>query len=287
MGVDEAGHDRGVAEVEGRKTVAIAADATVAHRDRPGSQQSGTVANRLRMEEEVPHGRAIVRPMNRTAVLRRLALALCLLPVACGEPGPAPNPPAPIVAKPAAPPTAPASDAAPPADEANWKLSGAGDDAARVEIAGLVLPKPPTWTWQQPTMQFRTLQYAVPGAADSTGAAELVFSLFKAGDGGPIESNITRWSGQFRTAEGGASTPVRSERSVAGLKVTIVENRGGYVPMGAPAPRSGFAQLGAIIEAPGRNVFIRLVGPEATVDANRAAFEAMVDGMTLADAPNG
>jgi hypothetical protein len=230
--------------------------------------------------------------MNRTADLRRLALALCILPVACGESGPAPKPPEPIVAKPAASaPSSPPPVAAPVADsaasEANWKLSAASDDANRVEIAGLVLPKPATWTWQQPTMQFRTLQYAVPGAADSTGSAELIFSLFKAGDGGPIESNITRWSGQFRTAEGGASTPARSERTVAGLKVTLVENRGGYVPMGAPAPRPGYAQLGAIVEAPGRNVFIRLVGPEATVDANRAAFEAMLDGLSLADAPTG
>jgi hypothetical protein len=223
----------------------------------------------------------------RTVVSRPLVVALLALPVACGEPGPAPQPPEPIVVKPATPPApaTPAVPAAPAAADANWKLSGADDDANRVEIAGLVLPKPATWTWQQPTMQFRTLQYAVPGAADSTGSAELVFSLFKAGDGGPVEGNITRWSGQFRTAEGAASTPVRSERTVAGLKVTIVENRGGYVPMGAPAPRSGYAQLGAIVEAPGRNVFIRLVGPEATVDANRAAFEAMVDGMTVAEAP--
>jgi ribulose 1,5-bisphosphate carboxylase large subunit-like protein len=57
--------------------------------------------------------------------------------------------------------------------------------------------------------------------------------------------------------------------------------------MGAPAPRPGYAQLGAIVEAPGRNVFIRLVGPEATVDANRAAFEAMLDGMTVAETPAG
>ena len=223
--------------------------------------------------------------MNRTADLRSLTVALGLLPVACGEPGPAPKPPEPIVAKPAAPAAAtvaPPAASAPPASDVDWKLSGATDDASRVEIAGLVLPKPATWTWQQPTMQFRTLQYAVPGAADSTGSAELIFSLFKAGDGGPIEGNITRWAGQFRTADGAASTPIRSERTVAGLKVTLVENRGGYVPMGAPAPRAGYAQLGAIVEAPGRNVFIRLVGPESTVDANRAAFEAMVDGMMLA-----
>jgi len=197
---------------------------------------------------------------------------------------PAPKPPAPIVAKPAperpAPPAAPASpDAAPPA----WKLSGPDDDQDRVEIAGLTLPKPPTWLWQAPTMQFRTLQYAVPGAGSSTGSAELIFSLFVAGDGGPIESNISRWAGQFRTPENAPAATEREELEVAGLRVTLVEHRGGYVPMGAPAPRPGYAQLGAIIEAPGRNVFIRLVGPEETVDAHRDAFRAMVEGMAVAE----
>jgi hypothetical protein len=49
--------------------------------------------------------------------------------------------------------------------------------------------------------------------------------------------------------------------------------------MGAAAPRPGYMQLGAIVQAPGRNVFIKLVGPQATVESNRAAFEAMVAGM--------
>jgi hypothetical protein len=39
-------------------------------------------------------------------------------------------------------------------------------------------------------------------------------------------------------------------------------------------------QLGAIVEAPGRNVFMKIVGPQATVESNRAAFEAMLAGMT-------
>jgi hypothetical protein len=38
-------------------------------------------------------------------------------------------------------------------------------------------------------------------------------------------------------------------------------------------------QLGAIVQAPGRNVFIKVVGPQATVESNRKAFEAMIAGM--------
>ena len=53
--------------------------------------------------------------------------------------------------------------------------------------------------------------------------------------------------------------------------------------MGAPAPKANTLQLAAIVQAEGRNVFFRLVGPKETVEANRAAFDAMVEGLMPAD----
>ncbi len=128
-------------------------------------------------------------------------------------------------------------------------------------------------------MQFRTLQYAVPGAGDSTSAAELIVSVFAGGDGGPLEGNITRWAGQFRTDDGQSATPVRSEKEIDGMKIILVELKGAYMAMGSPAPKSDSMQLAAIIQAPGRNVFIRLVGPAKTVEAQRANWTALVDGL--------
>jgi hypothetical protein len=63
------------------------------------------------------------------------------------------------------------------------------------------------------------------------------------------------------------------------MKVHLIESVGAYMGMGAAAPRPGYMQLGAIVEAPGRNVFMKIVGPQATVESNRAAFEAMLAGM--------
>ncbi len=141
------------------------------------------------------------------------------------------------------------------------------------------MPKPAAWSWQKPTMQFRTLQYAVP-AKDGTGAAaELIFSVFK-GDGGPVQANIDRWAGQFRGADGSPVKPETSSTEVSGLKITRVELKGSYAGMGAAAPRPGQAQSAAIVEAPGTTVFIRLLGPEATVDAARPEFDALVKGIT-------
>jgi hypothetical protein len=63
------------------------------------------------------------------------------------------------------------------------------------------------------------------------------------------------------------------------MQVMRVESLGDYMGMGAAAPRPGYMQLGAIVQAPGRNVFMKVVGPKATVESNRAAFEAMIAGI--------
>ena len=235
-------------------------------------------------------------PRTSTAVLLLASLA------ACGDaPAPvAPVPPAPPASQPgggAGQSAAPAGDPLRSAAEAvagavqaevgktdpsTWRTSTSADDATAVEVAGLRAPKPASWVWTKPSMQFRTLQYAVAGEGDSTKAAELIISVFMAGDGGPLDANITRWKGQFRVGDA-APEPKLSDKEIGPLKVKFVELEGDYMAMGAPAPRKDFLQLGAIVEAPGRNVFFRLIGPKETVEANRSDFMKMIDGLMPAD----
>ncbi|MSR43974.1 MAG: hypothetical protein EXS15_01245 [Phycisphaerales bacterium] len=218
----------------------------------------------------------------------------------CGEPTAPPKPPtpvtqnsntarapqAPLPPKASAPanPTGVASTApiplsTPNADAAAQRVSSADSDAKIVEIAGFVMPKPVTWQWQSPSMQFRALQYSVPGTGESAGAAEVVFSVFAAGDGGPVDMNVKRWTSQFRNDDDSQATPKLEDRTVAGIPVKWIELSGRYQGMGQAAPRPNMMQLGAILQAPDRTVFIRLVGPSATVEAARADFEAMVNGL--------
>ena len=167
-------------------------------------------------------------------------------------------------------------------DPSGWKVSSSADDPQWLEVAGFRAPKPASWVWTKPSMQFRTLQYTVPGDADSTKQADLIVSVFVAGDGGPLDANIERWRGQFRKN----NEPVeakRSSREVGPLKVQFVELEGDFMAMGAPAAKTGTLQLAAIVQAEGRNVFFRLVGPKETVEANREAFDKMIDGLMPAD----
>ena len=217
--------------------------------------------------------------------MRLAALALVPLFVAGCTEAPTPRPPTPI--EPAAttpaptPAPAPAATSSGTSDPASWRVSTSADDPSFLEVGGLRAPKPASWTWTKPTVQFRTLQYSVPGDGDSTKAAELVVSLF-VGDGGPVDANVERWRNQFRQGDA-APEAKRSSKEVGPLKVELVELEGDFLAMGAPGPKPGFLQLAAIVQADGRNVFFRLVGPKETVERNRADFEKLVDGLMPAD----
>ena len=243
--------------------------------------------------------------VSRLASCTRLLFpAVLLASLGCGEEGGQPKPPMapkpPTAATPATGaggattgPPAPgdaamaagsalagaAANAGDAGGETAWTVSTATSDGKIAEVGGLVFPKPATWVWTTPRMRFRTLQYEVPGTGDGAGAAELVFSLFRGTDGGPTDMNIDRWIGQFSGADGGAPESSTSTEDVGGLKIFRMEVSGGYQAMGQPAPRPGQKQLGAIIQAPGRRVFVRLVGPLETVDQASADFDAMLKGV--------
>lgn len=185
---------------------------------------------------------------------------------ACGDGAPAPKPPASFVVT----QTAPASDAR----GAAGVITG---DATTAVCGGFTFPKPAPWKGVQPTAAFRTLQFEVPGA---TGAADLIFSVFTDGQGGKPEENIERWRNQFRDANGQPAAPTETRRKVGDLMVQRVDIRGAWKGMGMQAAREGTVQFAAIVPAgAGTMIYVRLVGPEATVEAARADFERMIDGM--------
>jgi len=181
------------------------------------------------------------------------------------------NSPQPSVEQPSAP-----KEATP---AAAVRVSSATSDPKLIEIGGLVMPKPVTWQWQAPTMQFRALQYAVPAKTAGTSDAELVFSVFAAGDGGPMDANVKRWISQFRADDGSPAEAVITDSTVNGIAVKTIELAGLYQGMGQAAPRPGIRQLGAMLRTADGTVFIRLIGPSATVESWRSEFDAMIGGV--------
>jgi hypothetical protein len=144
---------------------------------------------------------------------------------------------------------------------------------------GLTWTAPKTWVSEPPTSSMRRAQYRIPGPA---GAGECVVFYFGPGQGGDAETNAGRWADQFEQPDGTSSRKALKTKAVEvnGIKVTLTEITGIYrggMPGGPAAPtRPDYMLLGAIARGPDANWFFKATGPKATMEANRAAFDAMV-----------
>jgi hypothetical protein len=122
----------------------------------------------------------------------------------------------------------------------------------------------------------RVATYAIEGAKGA-GAGECAVFYFGPGQGGRVDDNIQRWVRQFKESP----TPRREKRTVAGVSVTWVDIEGTYLNPGggmmqSRGERPDYRLLGAIVEAPGGNVFFKLTGPRATATAAEAAFNGLL-----------
>jgi hypothetical protein len=161
------------------------------------------------------------------------------------------------------------------ASAAQAPVASHGTPAAKATAGGIQWTVPPHWKAGAGSAM-RVATYAVPAAKGSAPGECAVF-FFGPGQGGGADDNVARWAKQFEGAPKAASRTVQ----VAGLRVTRAEVAGTYLAPGGPMMQStgkkaGYRLLGAIIEAPGGNVFFKLTGPAVTVAAAEADFDALV-----------
>jgi len=133
----------------------------------------------------------------------------------------------------------------------------------------------------------RAATYPVAPVQGDRNAAECVVYFFGPGQGGSIQANLDRWEGQFKTP-GGRPAPAKVTKvALHGLPVTTIDVSGEYSGMGGPTaaesvPVSGYRLLGAIVEGPGGNVFIKFTGPARTMAANQTKFQQLLDSFEKA-----
>lgn len=208
--------------------------------------------------------------------LAAFALFACL---ACGK-----DPSEPAAAAPAAP-----EDAAAPEGRVELPASPAsaipdGPAAGKPRRTELSFRTPESWIAEEPAVPLRKLQLRVPRVAGDTHDAELTV-LFRGAIGlGPLDAQLTRWAQQF-TQPDGASSRERlklSTRKVGGASVTEAELEGTCVAEKSPGSPERWNEprwklLGAVIESEFGPYYVRLLGPQATVDANASAFRAFLE----------
>ena len=146
-------------------------------------------------------------------------------------------------------------------------------------VAGLKWSTPQGWK-PEAARPMRAATYSVPLSPGDNGPAECAVYFFGQGSGGGIQANIDRWKSQFQRAAGSPPTlrsqahhprPLRlHHRNLRRL------HRYGrpHGPTGIRRPQ--YRLLGAIVEGPGGNIFIKFTGPSKTVEANRKPFDLLL-----------
>ena len=132
----------------------------------------------------------------------------------------------------------------------------------------------------------RAATYPVAPMPGDREAAECAVYFFGLGQGGSVQANIDRWEGQFK-APGGKPAPAKVTKiTIHGLPVTTIDVSGEYSgmagPTAAPVMASGYRLLGAILESPGGNIFIKFTGPAKTMAANQPKFQQLLDSFEKA-----
>jgi hypothetical protein len=163
-------------------------------------------------------------------------------------------------------------------------LSSAGAGNAET-VSGLSWQAPASWK-SQPQRPMRAATYAIPAAPGDSEGGECVVYYFGPGQGGGVEANVERWIGQFEAPGGGSAADLakRSERTVNGLEVTLLDLSGTYLfkpfPMAPQATKKpAYRMLAAIVQGKDAPVFFKLTAPAKTAAQTEADFNKMIESL--------
>jgi hypothetical protein len=151
--------------------------------------------------------------------------------------------------------------------------SGSSAPATQTVAGDVHFKVPEGWTVEKPTSEMRLAQYKLPKAGGDSEDALLIVYYFGPGQGGTPEANIERWVNQVKQPDGSPSKDkAKTETlSVNGLHVTTVDVLGNYsggmsLDSAPKDSKSIYRLRGAVIETPKGSYFVKLTGPEKTVD---------------------
>lgn len=152
-----------------------------------------------------------------------------------------------------------------------------------IDLGIVTLAADPAWQTVTPSSSMRKAQFALPRVADDPEDAELAVFYFGAGQGGSVQSNLTRWYGQFTQPDSSSSAEkAKSAQAVVdGMNLTTVDLSGTYVGSMMPGMpeeqnKPNYRMLAAVLETPHGPYFFKLVGPEKTVAKWAGSFDEFV-----------
>lgn len=132
---------------------------------------------------------------------------------------------------------------------------------------------PATWQELAPT-QFRIGNFRVGSKQDT----ECYLSILGGGGGGLL-ANVNRWRGQMGLA--GYTTEEfdnLDRRRVLGREAVLVNFEGAYKGMGDVA-KEGYRLVGVLFDLDGKGVYVKMVGPSETVQAELDNFSSFLSSI--------
>jgi len=136
-------------------------------------------------------------------------------------------------------------------------------------VGPLRFDRPESWRWAPPSGSFRAAQLEKK-APDGT-LLTLTFSRFPSSNGGSVQANLDRWIAQFTPPPPShPETKNGTEGSVTFLRLEGTL-RGG-TPGGPQKDLPHALLLGAILEAGGEQIIMKLTGPASAVTTAEKEF---------------
>jgi hypothetical protein len=152
--------------------------------------------------------------------------------------------------------------------------------------SGLRYASDEAWVSETPSSDSRIAQYTLPAAAGEE-PPTLVIYHFGGGGAGSIDANLDRWCDQFEQTDGRESREVAqvSTWSAKGLTFYTIDVSGTYVAQLRPGVeerhnKPGQRMLAAIIQTDDGPYYVKLLGPERSVEASKPEFEALLASMS-------
>ncbi len=152
--------------------------------------------------------------------------------------------------------------------------------ANAVDMGSFNMRVPKTWKSEPPKSSMRKAQYMVPGKA---GPTSLVIYYFGKGGAGGVQANLDRWIGQIKQPDGKSSKAAAKivNKTIGGMAVTTVDVSGHYTAAMRPGGNTNHDKpntrmLAAIVVASDGPYYFKMVGPAATVAAEKPGFDQLV-----------
>ena len=131
------------------------------------------------------------------------------------------------------------------------------------------------WVRKQATSSMRAGQLTYEQKSEYLENVDLVIYYFGQGQGGGVEANINRWVAQFT----GQPEKTIEKKKLGNREVTFLTAKGTYQESsggpfsGKKTDRPGYMMLAAILPSSKGAVFLKLTGPQKSVEAMKKAFD--------------